>query len=287
MTSSTAKPKVPTNAFRPAFPPELTQRGKCPFDPPQALDKLSEQGQVQRVVLADGETVWMVTGHEEGRAVLSDPRMSSDRFRNPALMRQVPEELRQQMFSKKARAGSFITMDAPEHTHYRRLLTGQFTVRRMKQLGPRIEEIVTGCLDAMIAKGPTADLVQDFALPVPSLVICELLGVDYGDRREFQEKTAKLLSLDVPLEELMSALDDLRQFMRELVQEKRRTPADDMLSGLIHSGTEPALDDDELVGIANLLLVAGTKPRRTCSRWALSPCWSTGSSSRRCGRTPR
>jgi cytochrome P450 len=261
MTSATeksaVKPKTPVSGARTAFPPELTERGKCPFDPPPGLAELSAQAQVQRVDLTDGEVVWLVTGHEEGRGVLSDPRLSADRSRNPDVMRRVPEELREQLFSKKARAGSFITMDAPEHTRYRRLLTGQFTVRRMKDLGARVEEIVTERLDAMIAKGPTADLVQDFALPVPSLVICELLGVSYGDRRDFQEKTAKLLSLNVPLEEITAALADLRQFMLELVQEKRRTPADDMLSGLIHSGAEPALDDDELVGIANLLLIAG------------------------------
>jgi cytochrome P450 len=254
--TSSVKPKDPAEIRLP-FPPELVERGKCPFDPPPGLGRLSEKGRVQQVELLTGEIAWMVTGHDEGRAVLADPRLSADRFRNPERLKKMSEAMRKRLTDKKARAGSFITMDAPEHTRYRKLLTGQFTVRRMRQLGPRILEIVTDRLDAMIAEGPTADLVRDFALPVPSLVICELLGVQYDDRAEFQERTSKLLSLDVPIEEVLKALDDLREFMRGLVQEKRRKPTDDLLSGLVHADTDTPLDDDELVGIANLLLVAG------------------------------
>jgi cytochrome P450 len=145
-------------------------------------------------------------------------------------------------------------MDAPEHTRFRRLLTGQFTVRRMRDLTPRIHEIVTDSLDAMIEKGPPADLVHDFALPVPSLVICELLGVDYGDRDEFQRRTAKLLSLNTTIDEQIKNTVELRKFMRGLVDAKRRSPGDDLLSGLVR---DTDLTDDELTGIANLLLIAG------------------------------
>ncbi|MFD0205169.1 hypothetical protein [Saccharothrix carnea] len=146
-------------------------------------------------------------------------------------------------------------MDPPEHTRYRKLLTGQFTVRRMRQLEPRIERIVADHLDAMIAAGPGADLVRAFALPVPSLVICELLGVDYADRGEFQERSGRLLRLDVPVEEFMRLADELRAFMHDLVRAKHARPTDDMLSGLIEA--DPTLTDDELIGLANLLLVAG------------------------------
>ena len=100
--------------------------------------------------------------------------------------------------SGPVRAGNLLGFDPPEHTRYRKLLTGQFTVRRMRLLEPRVQQIVTDHLDAMIAAGPGADLVRAFALPVPSLVICELLGVEYADRAEFQERTGKLLRLDCP-----------------------------------------------------------------------------------------
>ena len=89
------------------------------------------------------------------------------------------------------RAGNLLGVDPPEHTRLRRMLTPEFTVRRMRRLEPRIVEIVDDHLDAMEKAGPPADLVADFALPIPSLVICELLGVPYADRAAFQERTSK------------------------------------------------------------------------------------------------
>ncbi|MFS8096671.1 cytochrome P450 [Lentzea alba] len=179
--------------------------------------------------------------------------MSSDRINSPRARKLISPELHAKMFPPERQAGSFIFMDAPQHTHYRRLLTGQFTVRRMRDLKPRVHEIVTAQLDAMIEKGPPADLVQDFALPVPSLVICELLGVDYGDREEFQRRTSKLLSLKTTVDEQIEVGTELRRFMQGLVQDKKRSPGDDLLSGLINDTDL----DDELTGIANLLLIAG------------------------------
>jgi cytochrome P450 len=238
------------------LPENLTRRGGgCPFDPPGDLTRLNDDGGLHQVTTVDGERIWLATGHDTVRALFADPRMSSDRSRSERLMSRVSDEVRARMLDKKARAGSFIGMDAPEHTHYRRLLTGQFTVRRMQALAPRIEEIVTDRLDAMIAAGSPADLVPAFALPVPSLVICELLGVAYEDRQQFQERSARLLSLETSLEEAFRALDELRTYMHELVREKRARPTDDILSGLI--AADAALTDDELVGIANLLLIAG------------------------------
>ena len=91
----------------------------------------------------------------------------------------------------KMQAGQLIGFDPPEHTRLRRFLTPEFTVRRMRRLEPRIREIVDEHLDVMERKGPPADLVSEFALPVPSLVICELLGVPYTDRAEFQERSTR------------------------------------------------------------------------------------------------
>ncbi|HEY2762793.1 MAG TPA: cytochrome P450 [Pseudonocardiaceae bacterium] len=239
------------------LPPDLLDRGRCPFDPPAALERMREQAPVRPMTMLNGITVWMVTGYDETRTVLTDPRFSADRFGRGALSRDIPDDVRERLLDKRARAGSFITMDPPEHTHYRKLLTGQFTVRRMRRLVPRISEIVTEHIDAMVAAGTSADLVNAFALPVPSLVICELLGVPYADRGEFQERTGAILRLDTPFDELLRVRDEMRAFMQRLVTEKRERPADDLLSGLIHGDADPVLDDDELVGIALLLLIAG------------------------------
>ncbi|SFR29716.1 Cytochrome P450 [Lentzea waywayandensis] len=239
--------------IRPQLPAELTQRDGCPFDPSKGLTELSGRGRIHKIE-HNGDTVWLVTGHDEARAVLAAPQMSSDRINSPRARALISPELHAELFPPERQAGSFIFMDAPEHTRFRRLLTGQFTVRRMRDLTPRIHEIVTDRLDAMIEKGPPADLVHDFALPVPSLVICELLGVDYGDRDEFQRRTAKLLSLNTTIDEQIKNTVELRRFMRGLVDAKRRSPGDDLLSGLVR---DTDLTDDELTGIANLLLIAG------------------------------
>ncbi|MGW6442128.1 cytochrome P450 [Lentzea sp. NPDC055074] len=239
--------------IRPQLPAELSARGKCPFDPATGLTELSGQGRIHKIE-HNGDTVWLVTGHDEARAVLAAPQMSSDRINSPRAKALISPELHAELFPPERQAGSFIFMDAPEHTRFRRLLTGQFTVRRMRDLTPRIHEIVTTQLDAMIEKGPPADLVHDFALPVPSLVICELLGVDYGDRDEFQRRTSKLLNLTTTIDEQIKNTVELRQFMRGLVLAKRENPGDDLLSGLVR---DTDLDDNELTGIANLLLIAG------------------------------
>jgi cytochrome P450/ADP-ribose pyrophosphatase YjhB (NUDIX family) len=249
--------KQSETVFHLPLPPELTDRGTCPFDPPKALAELSAQGKIQRVDMTDGDAAWLVTGHQEARTLLADPRLSSDRRRNPSLQRRITPELHAKLFNEKSRAGSFINMDPPEHTRYRKLLVGQFTPRRMRQLAPRIREIVTERIDTMIAKGSAADLVQDFALPVPSLVICELLGVRYDDRSEFERRTAQVMNVTIPAEDYLRIRAELQQFLRELVQEKRRNPTDDLLSGLVHSRSEPALTDDELAGMTKLILVAG------------------------------
>jgi cytochrome P450 len=237
------------------LPAELTERGTCPFDPPDGLARLNTGGGLHRVATVDGEEIWLATGHEVVRALLADPRISSDRTRSEKLMSRVAPKVRARLTDETMRAGNFIGMDAPDHTRYRRLLTGQFTVRRMKALAPRVEEIVRDHLDAMVAAGPPADLVTSFALPVPSLVICELLGVAYADRSSFQERSARLLRLDVPMEEVLRAIDELREFMHGLVRDKRAHPTDDILSGLI--AADAGLTDDDLVGISTLLLVAG------------------------------
>ena len=245
------------------LPRELVERDGCPFDPPAALDRMHEQSPVTPVQLLKGARVWMVTGFEEARSVLSDPRFSADRFRHPGALQRarqssaISDEVREKLFDERRRVGSFISMDPPEHTRYRGLLTGQFTVRRMRALEPRIREIAVEHIAAMRAAGTEADLVTAFALPLPSLVICELLGVAYADRAQFQERTAKLLRFDTPIEEALAVGEALREFMQSLVTGKREQPGDDMLSGLVHGEADPPLSDDELINIATLLLVAG------------------------------
>ncbi len=150
--------------------------------------------------------------------------------------------------------GLFEHMDPPEHTKFRKLLAGQFTLRRMRALTPRIEEITAQYAEAMLHKGPPADLVADYSVPVSSQVICELLGVPFGDRERFEGNSAKLLRLDLSTEETQAALMDLVGLTGELLMRKQAEPADDVLSVLVN-GEDMTLP--EAIGATLLLLVAG------------------------------
>jgi cytochrome P450 len=247
----------------------LERRSEHPFDPAPGLERQRGQGAVQPLSLHNGAQAWLVTGFEEARAVLADPaRLSSDRVRYRDATQMHAHEVAEQAAAGErgeplrrtgidARTdGMFIFMDPPEHTRIRRLLTGQFTVRRMKALEERITALAVEQIDAMQAAGTEADLVPAYALPLPSLVICEMLGVDHADRARFQENTSVALSSTSTPEERARAGSELDTFIAGLVAAKRTTPTDDILSGLIHEA-DPPLTDAQLIDIALVLLGAG------------------------------
>ncbi|MGW5990793.1 cytochrome P450 [Streptomyces anulatus] len=239
----------------------------CPFDPPAALTALSDRP-VRRLRYADGHVGRLVTGHAAARAVLADPRFSSryELLHLPMPMEGAPGEL------PPAPVGDILGLDASEHTRYRRLLAGRFTVRRMRQLTGRIERFTADCLDAMEEAGTTADLVEAFARPVPTLVICELLGVPYADRGRFLGLVEVIFDQAADAGARDEAYAGLLRYVGDLVLAKRAEPTDDLLSDLAAPGPAPdagsgdlaapgpaasGLSDEELAGIGGLLLAAG------------------------------
>ncbi|MFB6539260.1 cytochrome P450 [Streptomyces noursei] len=229
-------------------------RDANPFDPPRALTRLRAARPVSPLVFPDGHEGWLVTGYEAVRQLMADTRFSSRLdlgvvhvpYETPGMP--VPTEPSPQI------PGVFIAMDPPDHARLRRRLTGAFTVKRMKQLEEHIVEVTERQLDAMARLAPPVDLVREFALPVPSLVICELLGVPYEDRDTFQSNSAKFLVKEQTLEEKMAAYGALTTYLAELVTSKRAAPGEDILSDLARHDD---LTVEELTGIAFLLLLAG------------------------------
>ncbi|AZS83498.1 cytochrome P450 [Streptomyces griseoviridis] len=244
MTETVATP--PSDA--PAFPSDRT----CPYHLPDRYDDLrAREGSLQRVTLYDGRQVWVVTGHETARKLLADPRLSSDRS-DPAFPATSPR-----VESFRQRRPGFIGLNPPEHGPKRRMTIGEFTVRRIKGMRPDIESIVHGFLDDMIAAGPPADLVSRFALPVPSLVICRLLGVPYEDHDLFQDASRRLVQ-STDAAGAGAARDDLESYLGGLVDSLRGTSRPGLLSTLVTEQLETgAIDREELVATAILLLVAG------------------------------
>jgi cytochrome P450 len=236
----------------PELPPLHMRRDA--FNPTSELRDIRETEGVRTVINAFGMQVFLATRHEDIKEVLSDPERFSN-SRPPGFVvpgaPDIPDEEQ-----ASARAGNLLALDPPEHQRLRRMLTGEFTIRRMKRLEPRIVEIVDGALDEMERTGPPVDLVSTFALPIPSLVICELLGVPYDDRDDFQRRSARELDLAIPIPERLELQREGRRYMTSLVERARRHPGEDILGMLVREhGAE--LTDDELVGIASLLLLAG------------------------------
>ncbi|MGM1064608.1 cytochrome P450 [Saccharothrix sp. Mg75] len=231
-----------------------TERDAGPFDPPRAITGLRGARPVSPLLFQDGHEGWLITGYDEVRQVLADTRFSSRQdigvlhmpYETPGMP--APTEPSPQV------PGLFIAMDPPDHTRLRRMLTGAFTVRRMKALEERVVELAERQLDEVARLTPPVDLVREFALPLPSLVICELLGVPYEDRESFQANSAKFMEREVALEDKMAAYGALNSYLAGLVTRKRAEPDDDLLSDLAR---HDELTVEELTGVAFLLLLAG------------------------------
>ncbi|WP_319978305.1 cytochrome P450 [Lentzea sokolovensis] len=208
----------------------------------------------------DGHDGWRAHDHATVRAVLADGRFSirPDLMHNPFGPGSPGD-------APPSPPGAFTDHDPPEHTRYRSRLTGQFTVRRMRLLAERLEVITAEHLDVLAAQGSPADLVEHFAVPVPGLMICELLGVPYERRVEFQQDAMVLTGASGAgageAVAMFEAFERLQRFMLEMVAAKQAEPTDDVLSDLVHS--EPAgsgespLTDDEMAAMGMALLGGG------------------------------
>jgi cytochrome P450 len=224
------------------------------FSPIAELREIRETEGVREFVNAFGMRSFLITRHDDIKAVLSDhERFSNTRppgFGVQGAQRPSEEEL------TATRAGNLLGLDPPDHSRLRRMLTPEFTIRRMKRLEPRITEIIDAALDGMESAGPPTDLVENFALPIPSLVICELLGVPYDDREDFQRRSARQLDFSIPMADRMALQRQGRAYMTTLVARARRQPGEDILGMLVREHGDE-LTDDELIGVAGLLLLAG------------------------------
>jgi len=230
-----------------AFPQNRT----CPYQPPTSYDTLRADGPLTRATLYDSTPTWIVTSHTLARTLLTDPRLSVDRTRpgfpgTSARFRAVSD-----------RVLAVVGTDEPLHRVQRRMLIPDFTLRKAEALRPAIQKIVDERIDALLAQGPPADLVPTFALPVPSTVICALLGVPYDDHDFFEERTRQLLRGTVE-EKVREARRQLREYLGGLIDHKRTgPPGDGVLDMFVHRMADGELDRDGAVDMALVLLVAG------------------------------
>jgi cytochrome P450 len=204
----------------PAIP--VPRAAHCPLHPPaEFVDWRAEPG-LQRAMY-HGQPAWVVSRYQDIRAALLDPRLSADTL--PASLKPAsPDSTTPVMFAR---------VDDPEHNRLRRMMTRDFTFRRCEAMRPQIQELVDHHIDQMIATGSPADLVDDFALPVPSLVIALLLGVPREDLPLFQHNSTVGLQIGTTDEQRAQAFAEMYVYIQELVNRREHDAGDDLISRLV------------------------------------------------------
>jgi hypothetical protein len=241
----------------PTFP--MRRAANCPFDPPPDYRKLQAEAPISKVRLWDDGTAWLITRYEDQRKLLLDRRVSAD-VTLPGFPHITPGEAGRANTTPSQRQAprAFVALDDPEHARIRRMVTGPFAIKRVEALRPAIQRIVDGLIDDMLAGPKPVDLVEAFALPVPSLVICQLLGVPYADHDFFQDNSKIMVSRESSPEAERQARINLVDYLDELITEKLANPAGDLLSKLAAEQVATgALTQRDLAILGMFLLAAG------------------------------
>jgi cytochrome P450 len=244
---------VPGRAAEDVLAYPMPRAAGCPLDPSPELSELQVKAPLVRIRLWDGSTPWLVTRHAEHRALLVDPRLSAD-----ATLPGYPDISEHFKECRATWPADFMSMDNSEHARLRRMVTGPFTNRRIETLRPAVQQIADRLIDDLLAGSKPADLVSAFALPVPSLVICHLLGVPYEDHDFFQDSSRALVSSNTSVQAAQKTQAALLSYLDCLIGHKLAAPEDDLLSHLaVERVSTGQLTRQELASMSLLLLTSG------------------------------
>jgi cytochrome P450 len=225
----------------------------CPFDPPPALREMRHEQPIAKVKLWNGQEAWLVTRYDDVRTLLSDPRVSAD-SNHPNFPGQSAG-----MALMRTKYRTFMSMDPPEHGQYRRMLTAEFTMKRIEQWRPRMQAIVDERIDAILAKGPPSELVEDLILALPTVLICDFLGIPYEDQEFFQSRASIIASSKTSAEQAIAVSKELcDDYIGDLIDRKNSDPQDDLLSRVVVARYQTdQISRKDLISMVRLLLVAG------------------------------
>jgi pentalenic acid synthase len=228
-------------------------RRGCPFKPPIEYDVFRESEAPAQVRLYNGKPAWVITRFDDARAVLGDERFSSD-ITNPGypIFAEALEPMR--------RTPTLVTMDAPDHTRLRRLVIGEFTMRRMNTLRPQIQEVADRLVDRVLELEQPVNLAEAYSFPLAGCVIGSLLGLSLDTIEGFMSDARKATVVR-DLQELVRIQRGLREFILAGIEEKERTPVDDVLSHIVAKYKETGPENyDELVTLILVIMGAGYGP---------------------------
>ncbi len=224
--------------------------GELTRNPYPLFARLREASPVSVMTDDDGLPMWLMTGYDDVRAALADPRLGQDARR--------AREIQQRRVGGSKIGADIVHMlnsDPPDHTRLRQLIHGAFTPGRVKAMRPMVERIAGRLLDGL-AERERADFVLDFALPLPMTVICELLGFPHGDRDLFRHWSTDILTDSGP-ENFARATQELVEYFEAQIADRRARPTDDLLSGLVEASGDGRLSEREVVAMVYLLLIGG------------------------------
>jgi cytochrome P450 len=216
---------------------------QCPLAPPAEFESWRQEPGLRKAMW-NGQPVWSISRYQDIRAALVDPRLSAETL--PDLVGPSSDENTPVIFART---------DDPEHHRLRRMMTSQFTFRRTDAMRPQIQELVDHYLGKMIDAGPPADIVRDFALPVPSLVIALLLGVPPEDLELFQHNSTAGLDVNSTEEQRVQGFAEMYVYIQELVARKAREPGDDLISRLITDYVATGQLDNDTVAVNGVVMM--------------------------------
>ncbi|GIF19317.1 cytochrome P450 [Actinoplanes tereljensis] len=229
-----------------------TREPSCPFAPSAAVREMTRDNPVGKVRIWDGSTPWFITRHADQRALLNDPRLSIDEKRAG-----YPHMTRARAASAPHHPQLITNTDPPEHTRLRRTVNAPFMVKRVEAQRPRIQEVLDDLIDDMLDGPNPTDLVQAIGLPVPTLVITEILGAPYQDHELFQHTSHVLISHESTPEEAAKAGQAIGAYLSELLDRKIAEPGDDVVSEMGARVVAGEMTRPEAITMANAILIAG------------------------------
>jgi pentalenic acid synthase len=221
-----------------------------PFRPPAAYEQWREEAAVTKVGLHSDQQAWVVVRYDEARQTLEHSSISVDAQHPhyPKVRKGVTSRGNDTMLRH---------MDAPIHAKHRRMMARQFTAKRVNELRPELERVVSETVDSVLAQGGPINLHQEFSLVIPTKVICALLGVDYGISGDIQRLSGITTSAASTAEDLAAAAQEMFALLDAEINAQYEDPGDGLIGTLIEEAHKGEIEHRQILGQTFMTIVAG------------------------------